>query len=659
MESRRQSFVSSLEIAGTDRRFGRALLATGLVVLACVAALTSLRSAAARAWLGGEQPVASFDERLVLRGRQGGFSTRSLGTLELDPASVHLLRADLGPGPKVTFDVVGRPPSTRIRVQCEARRERSECTRSLAGGGAPGPFELQALYGGSGNVVVHGVTVSRLSYSLGRLRGLLLLIAWATPLAFVLVHRRRLLAGGSASRGLDEAALALLVFGLTMAVFHAGPVHQVMDSRFLTAVSHSFLRGRGVELPELLRPALEQRSAYQIVEIDGRLLHYYSPVPAIMDAPVVATYEALGVSPADAGALWDRATETRILRFSAAWVSALLCVVLYRLARAYLGPSASLAATLAFAFGTQVFSTLSRPYWSHAWSTLFAAAALLLVVPPRRSGGLASAALAATFASLSVFCRPQAFWIPLGLAAGLALARRGRRLAVLVTVGALWAAIGVALSLAIYDAPLPTYFFQGQTYLVEKHFEIGPSGLPRTSLARLAFSALGALVSPARGLFVYVPLCLWVLYQVVRGWSHLSSRRWAAVALGGLLGHASVLFVTRAWMGGQSYGARQFADALPWLFLLAVFGIEALERRWPSLGSAARWANLAAALLLVSGSIFVNARGAYAKATWTWRPFDRPPAWAREGREPRLPHSTMWNWRHPQFMAGLLPTERE
>ena len=41
------------------------------------------------------------------------------------------------------------------------------------------------------------------------------------------------------------------------------------------------------------------------------------------------------------------------------------------------------------------------------------------------------------------------------------------------------------------------------------------------------------------------------------------------------------------------------------------------------------------------------------------RPFERPPTWVYEDREPILEPPGVWNWRYPQFTAGLLPIERK
>ena len=125
------------------------------------------------------------------------------------------------------------------------------------------------------------------------------------------------------------------------------------------------------------------------------------------------------------------------------------------------------------------------------------------------------------------------------------------------------------------------------------------------------------------------------------------------------IAHLWLIVHTGVWPGGQSYGPRQFSDVLVWLFVMAVLSVEALRLRWPQIRVRTRIVQVVVLSLALSFSVFTNFRGAFSKATWTWDSYDRPPAWLVEGRQPLMPQHWHWNWRHPQFMAGLLPVDRE
>lgn len=91
-----------------------------------------------------------------------------------------------------------------------------------------------------------------------------------------------------------------------------------------------------------------------------------------------------------------------------------------------------------------------------------------------------------------------------------------------------------------------------------------------TDLAVFSTGALGSLVSPGRGLFVFFPLALFApagLYRMYRQ----NQRRWAIV-LGCVVGLHALLFSTwPIWWGGLSWGPRFFVPVIPFLTLLALW----------------------------------------------------------------------------------------
>ena len=237
-------------------------------------------------------------------------------------------------------------------------------------------------------------------------------------------------------------------------------------------------------------------------------MHHYSPAPALLDAPVVAAYQWFGVTPAGPNGRWDSNIETRIMRFEAALVSAILCVVLYYTSRRLLAPLYSLGLTLAFAFGTQIFSTLSRPYWTHTWGAVLAALAIYFVVFPLRNRETLSAVLGATCVSWSIFCRPQNFWTVAGLVAFLLVSRRWRQLRVFVEVRA-----SIGPSWVLCSRAWSTTRSRPATTLSEQ-VDKGRLAVEKVETVRYQRNSLGSLFSPSRGLFVYVPLYGWILAVV-------------------------------------------------------------------------------------------------------------------------------------------------
>src|SRR5262249_30148239 len=122
------------------------------------------------------------------------------------------------------------------------------------------------------------------------------------------------------------------------------------------------------------------------------------------------------------------------------------------------------------------------------------------------------------------------------------------------------AAVGLSLflvwSLYFYGTPTPPYYAAGR--------------LDPTDFAE-AFAA--NLISPARGLLPVLPHLLFRPYLLVR-YPPGSHRAIALLAIVVSAGHLVVASAYPHWWGGHSFGPRLQTDALPWLALLGVIGVE-------------------------------------------------------------------------------------
>ena len=422
-----------------------------------------------------------------------------------------------------------------------------------------------------------------------------------------------------------DSLMAGLIFLLCFSIFRIAPVHQLLDSKFLSAVSHSFLSSGSVALPASFAPTKRARQIYTLRPVGEKTYHFFSSAPAVLNSPFVALFEMSGVSSVAPDGHFLGHHEKRILRFIAAFVAATLCAVLFLIARVWLPPGHALGLTLTFAFGTQIFSTVSRPFWSHSWSTLLLAVALLLLVSPRFAERAWVYMAIATLVCWAYFCRPPMSLAIVGVA-GYVWAERRRFLLPFIATGMAWAGLFVLYSLQTYGSLVPPYF-------LSSHLKSGrlAGGLLVSSYPE---AVLGTLISPGRGLFVYVPFLVLVLLVLALRWRWIADKRLAAVAVGVCVAHWQLVSMFRNWWGGQSFGPRLMSDLLPWFFLLAVLGMAAL-RAARGEGSF-QWTLMRriVLVLLVSASIFIHTRGATVQET-------------QRG-------AGIWNWRYPQFMAGLL-----
>lgn len=164
----------------------------------------------------------------------------------------------------------------------------------------------------------------------------------------------------------------------------------------------------------------------------------------------------------------------------------------------------------------------------------------------------------------------------------------------------------------------------------------------RISINSIATALPAILISPSRGLFIFVPALIFVFYLLIRYWTTIPYARLAILSLSIVTIQTVLVALWPVWWGGYSYGPRLLADAIPWLALLAILGCAARLRS----ANNAKFsrAEIATALSLLALSIAINGRGAISVATATWNvevDIDRHP-------------ERVWNWSNPQFMAGVL-----
>ena len=661
MNDRPKSFAAWA--MSTDRETGSPGRASSLLVATLLLGVALLIIALLQLWLNtnpSRQVFASTNGRIDIaagveapaRQEEGGAvldrgEVMSFRPVSLEANTQYLLVVRATKGLRFSLLAGDQPTGQRLAFNMARRLETTETHRSFSLEKPAERLRFRARLPTASRLVLEELTLYPLSPMYRWLRSGLPWLRILLIVAFVVVQRRNLMRALRSPRPVDDVVLALVVFAVCFTVFQRGQVHQMLDSRYLSAVSHSILHTGRASLPENFWPADRVDRDYQLQDIDGKIYHFFPAAPAILNVPVVAAFEAFGVASVSERGRFDRGRELLILRTAAALVAAALCGLLYCIGRLFLPPPKTLGLVLLFAFGTQIYSTISRPFWSHGWAVCLMAAALYLLIAPRPAKGRATMALAATLLSWSFFSRPTMSLSILAILA-LLLYRREKHIPTFIVTGAAWASLFVARSMVLFGSVVPPYFSQS-------NYQSGRAA--EDLLSRYPTAILGTLFSPSRGLFIFVPLFAWILWMAVVRRRRLPSLDLAVVSIAVILVHWQVLSFFGNWTGGQCYGPRLFSDVVVWFFVLATLVLAArpAERRsgWRS--------SLAVASLAIVAvvSVFINYRGATAKETWDWRPFERPPRWVYEDREPLLEPPGVWNWRYPQFTAGLLPIDRK
>ncbi len=429
-----------------------------------------------------------------------------------------------------------------------------------------------------------------------------------------------------------EIALLLLVF----AVFVCFGPHDMTDGKYSMLVSDNLLRNRrfqfdGRSMPRLqsfARPGYRANGyPYQIEESHGTLLYAYPVGSSVLSIPFVALMNIAGLSALTPDGEYNEADEQVIQGILAGLLMAILTVVFFRTALLLLPLSWSIVLALGGAFGTQIWSTASRVLWSHTWQILLLGLAIYMLLSQEERQARGRPIALATLLSWAYFVRPTSS-IPIIAISAYTLIFRPSEFRALAITGAAWMAVFVVYSWRLSGQPLPSYY------------------LFQLSSGHLWEALAGDLISPSRGLFVYVPGSAFVLFLVCYYWRVLSHRPLAVLSLSVIAVHAFVVSADPNWWGGHCYGARMTTDVIPWFFLLAILSSQCLMLERPS--RLKHFAVVLGLLSLVMGAV-MNGRGALSESANQWgngpEDVDQKP-------------QRVWDWSNPQFLSEVQFTER-
>jgi hypothetical protein len=425
--------------------------------------------------------------------------------------------------------------------------------------------------------------------------------------------------------------LQIILFLFSLAVFLSAPVIEVSDSRYTALLSESLWRHRTPELDEYYKVPVPHPSRdpnrpgeaneYQLVQARGHVTYFFPHGTSILSIPLVAAMNAAGVSAATPDGRLNLDGEIRIGRAVAAVLMAGLTCIFFATATMMLPVSWSIVVALGAALGSQILSTASRGLWSHDWEIfLYGLIAHSLLGTEHRGTRLRPVWLG-TLVAWIYFVRPTGSVAIVAVSAYVLWVHRMHFIAYAATVAG-WLAAFAAYWWSVFGAILPQYFRAA-----------------RMHLDNLVVGMAGDLIDPSRGLFIYVPVTFFVLYLVVRYREHLAHRPLAVLALAQIAG-LYIVISNFFWAAAYCYGPRYFSDAIPWFVLLAILGLDAMRRAPDESGHRIE---IAAGIVLLAVSVAMNARGA-----WSYEALD----WSVG--EYAVHRTSIFDWRYPQFMAGLI-----
>ncbi len=426
----------------------------------------------------------------------------------------------------------------------------------------------------------------------------------------------------------------LVIFILTCSIFILSHNRQIADSKYSMLVSESLLHHGTFTLDRYRFEDFGKQNAggwggiYQLEPVDGHIYYYLPPGSSILSIPWVAVMNALGVSASTADGAYNLRGE-RIIQASLAAIlmAAFVCLVFFT-SRLLLPMSWSALIAFSVALGTQVLSTASRGLWSDTWGILLVGFVVYLLLAHECGRRQLRPMLLATLLAWSYFVRPTNSLAVMAVTAYIFFFYRSLFVRYIV-VGLAWLAAFVVYSWYHFGHALPGYFLAS-----------------RLDFSSFWIALAGNLISPSRGLLIFVPVIIFVLYLLVRYANELPSRRLAILSLAIIVAHLIVVSGFAQWWAGHCFGPRFTTGLVPWFALLGILAIRArlawhekheIKRR------SVRWNTeiaFGATLLLIS--VGINARGAMNGATAVW---NQKPVNVDEHPE------RVWDWKHPQFLA--------
>jgi len=380
--------------------------------------------------------------------------------------------------------------------------------------------------------------------------------------------------------------------------------------------------------PEYHYNTIMNGSIHQIEVRNGNLYYYFPPGSSVLSVPFVAALKAAGVSASNPDGSHNPQKEIEIQAALAALLMAALTVIFYLTSRLALSAGWSAIIVLGSAFGTQMWSTASRALWAETWGILLLGIVVWLLFRSQVPGRKLNPFVLATLLAWSYFVRPTNAVAILCITVWVFFVQRAILLRYVLT-GIAWLALFVGYSWYHFHQLLPQYYLANRLA-----FKEGSVALP------------GNLISPSRGLLVFVPVLFLVGFLLIRYWRQVSPRSLLWLSLSVVALHLIVIAGFDPWHGGFSYGPRFTTGLVPWFTLLGILGVKAMLE-WRRQSAATKsWSSrlqLGAGALLLFLSILINARGALARETWVWN--------VRPTNVDDFP-AKIWDWRQPQFLAG-------
>jgi hypothetical protein len=310
----------------------------------------------------------------------------------------------------------------------------------------------------------------------------------------------------------------------------------------------------------------------------------------------------------------------------ASFIVALATALFYFVTREQIDRTGSAVLSLMLAFCTPAWSTASRALWQHGPAMLMLTLAMWISLRAGKNPALVR--YLGIPLAFGFFLRPTLVVPAVVFTLFVLLYHRRQILRYLLWTAPVVVAF-VIHSLVAYQTLVAPYFF-----VRREHAD--SLGLHRGILEALA----GNMISPSRGLLIYVPLALLAIYGALIRPEQEQARRLRPFFVAMLLLHWCLISSFETWWGGHGYGPRFMTEIVVLLiyFLIPVWQRASADMR------RRRYALPALASILALASFWIHLQGATNWACYEW---SSTPVELNESLD------RLWDWRDPAFLRGV------
>ena len=430
-----------------------------------------------------------------------------------------------------------------------------------------------------------------------------------------------------------DLVIGLLFALLCFLVYRSAKFGGTMDTYLHIPIASTIYQGKGMAI-ERWRETPEFKPLFQMnfwmTERKGHIYSFFPFGSSLLAIPYVA---AMGADSIQAQGFDHFAAQQNLASILTAISAFLIYLTLGKIARKKRN---ALGASVAVALGSPLYSTAAVGIWPHTGGLVcigFALYTLVSSLQQKNPWSPVNFLVSGLLMGIACAIRPTNAVFVGAILLYLVWLKHRRDLALFAFGLAITMGWALYLSHANYGTWLPPYIGEQQLQ----------SPIPEALAAYV--------ISPGRGLLVFLPLSIFSIFSVPVLWrsaSGLLSHRtkWGLLLLlcaGVVLTNYVVFCSWGGWWGGWSYGPRFWCESLPFLAILSLVGYEriTLNSLWARQDPGRPILHTAIGAMIV-WSLWIHATGANFSSTMLWN---------RNQPDTGLSSERIWDWQNPQWMA--------